>query len=882
MWKLKTKIQLDHILFTDIYVMDIESFYLIQQQESKYAYIYHCKHNQLNNVETECTELKMVLFKSILTKSTFHWWFEIKKIFFVIQESENQIHLYSFDKETTQFIEQDKLTLDEKILSFNVLDNKMFVVIQNKILIYDQFIPFNLVYIISDISQPISVFGNRLIDLIFIQTPQQVVIGNFALLLSGGSFTAIKQIDLIEKAQIKITIGKNYFYLIQKSETTFQIDEYNYKHLQIIYKTKRLPLYKYQIQDSIVADSCEESGWLFVRCQDGNQTVILVYEPGVLSHQSLKKVIKLGYIVLHSTVEVDGGLQMFLHTSQQIYSILQDSLLTVKSNLHSDSYVNKIQSGVKAFNDYSNKNISQQIYFLDTHSQPIFQSSQNQTFKVKKNSQSAQLNIDQTFYNGQITNIQIDCKSCSKAKLQSPIMNISDGQNLSFNIIDGLIYDANYAVFLTSKQLVFTKKDGQFNKVFSLNLSILESGDGLFISEDKKYLIVSVLAQVPSILIINCGTNLECTIVSKNSVPNSNRISGLQLFNNNHLFILNSNPQDYTQFNSSIQVYYINADNTLTLSRSITVQLLNLNSLRIASFQVVKHNTFYIIFFTDQHFGLRINYFKLIDLSYIPKNEFLDLTKFQHDQYYINQDTEFLTVRLISSETEGTLSIFNLLIQTNNVAQYVFGIPLEIGSVPNFILDKIKLQNILTPFGTWASINKIAVSLNYVLVPYRQGQDAIIVIYELFNSNSTKAITSHYALYENYKGSLSNQIVLIIEIEQNNTYFFTNLKYDEARGIHTLMKYQYRSNIMISFDDLTSVEEQPIQITVSNYYGKSSGVVNLVYFDDNNDDNNEESNHSWVWILIGVLGGIIILIGVIFLIYYFWKRRNKKTFEFLI
>ncbi|CAD8138366.1 unnamed protein product [Paramecium pentaurelia] len=879
MWKLNIKIQQERIVFTDIYVIDVETFYLLQQQDSKEAYIYQCQHNQLKNVEAECNLLKQVQFQSILTKSTFHWWLETKKIFFVIQESEKQIHLYGFDKDTAQFAEYDKLTLDEKILSFNVLYNKMFVVIQNKILVYDQFIPFYLAYTISDILQPLNVFGNRLIDLIFIQTSTQVIIGNLAILSNGGAFTKIKIIDLIAGSQIKIAIGKNYFYLIQKSETQSQIDEYNYKHLQVIYKTKSLPLYDYKIQDSIVADSCEESGWLFVRGQYNNQTVILIYEPGVLSHQSLKKVIKLEGIV-NTTIEVDGGLQMFLHFQQKVYSVLQDSLLSVKSKMNSDNYLNKIVVGIKASNNEYSKNIYKQISVLDTHSQPIFENTQNLSFKVKKDSQSASLNIDTKLYTGQITQISIDCKSCSQAKLYPQIMNISDGQNLFYNFIDGLIYDAHYGVFLTSKQLVFTLRNGQFNKVFNLGLSILEQAEGLYISEDRKYLVISVLAQAPSILIIDCSNNLECSVYSKIIVPNTNRISGVQLFNNNHLFILNSNPQDYTQFESQIQVYYINADKTLTLSRTINAQLLNLNSLRIASFQVIKHNAFYTVFFIDQHFGLRINHFKLIDLSYIPNIESFELKNYQNDQFYVYENTEFLTVKLISSEIQGTLQIFNLLIQTNNVAQYIFSIPFEIGNLPDLILDKIKLKFVLTPFGSWTSVNKVATYLNYILVPYRQGQDAVLVMYQLQDSNTTKTITSHYALYENYKGTLSNQIALVVEVEDNTTFFFANLKYDDSRGIHNLIKYQYQSNSIINFTTLTSVEEQPITITVSNYYGKSSGIVNLVYYDDNDDDDSE-SDHSWVWILVGVLGGIIILLVTFCLILYFWNRRNKKSMVLL-
>ncbi|CAK72596.1 unnamed protein product (macronuclear) [Paramecium tetraurelia] len=879
MWKLNIKIQQEHVVFTDIQVIDVDKFQLLQQLESKEAYIYECQHDQLKNVEAECNLLKQVAFQSILTKTTFHWWFETKKIFFVIQESEKQIHLYGFDKESKSFAEYDKLTLEEKIQSFNVLYNKMFVVIQNKILVYDQFIPFNLAYTISDIVQPLNVFGNRLIDLIFIQTSSQVIIGNLALLSNGGAFTTIQTITTLPDSQIKIAIGKHYFYLLQKTATDFRIDEYNYKHLQVIYRTKTLPLYNYKLQDSIVADSCEESGWLFVRGQDDKQTVILIYEPGVLSHQSLKKVIKLEGKV-DTTVEVDGGLQMFLHFQQKVYSVLQDSLFSVQSKIHSDNYLNKVVTGVKASNDYSSKNIYKQISVLDTHSQPIFENPQNQSFKVKKDSESASLMIDTKLYTGQITQISIDCKSCSQAKLQPQIRSVSDGLNLFYNFIDGLIYDAHYGVFLTSKQLVFAKRDGQFEKVFTLGLSILEQTDGLYISEDRKYLVVSVLAATPQILIVDCGTNLECTVVSKITVPNTKRISGVQLFNNNHLFILDSNPQDLTQFESSIQAFYINADKTLTLSRSINAQLLNLNSLKIASFQVIKHNQFYTVFFTDLNFGLRINHFKLLDFSYIPNIEHFELRNYQNDQFYVHENTEFQTIKLISSEMQGTLQTFNLLIQTNNVAQYVFGIPFEIGNLPDLILDKIKLKFVLTPFGSWTSVNKVATYLNYVLVPYRKGQDAILVMYELVDSNVTKTITSHYALYENYKGTLSNQIVLTVEVEDNSTYFFANLKYDETRGIHNLIKYQYQQNSIINFESLTSVEEQPITITVSNYYGKASGVVNLVYVDDNDDDD-DESDHSWIWILVGVLGGIIILLVTLCLLLYFWNRRNKKSVALL-
>lgn len=44
----------------------------------------------------------------------------------------------------------------------------------------------------------------------------------------------------------------------------------------------------------------------------------------------------------------------------------------------------------------------------------------------------------------------------------------------------------------------------------------------------------------------------------------------------NHLFILNSNPTDFSKFNSSILVYTLNSDFTLTTSIIINAKLLNL------------------------------------------------------------------------------------------------------------------------------------------------------------------------------------------------------------------------------------------------------------------------------------------------------------------
>ena len=78
------------------------------------------------------------------------------------------------------------------------------------------------------------------------------------------------------------------------------------------------------------------------------------------------------------------------------------------------------------------------------------------------------------------------------------------------------------------------------------NFTVLETGDGLFMSEDQKIIIVSVLGTSQSLLLIECGNTLDCNITKKLVIPEAKRIRTVKLMNPNHLIILNSNPNDFS------------------------------------------------------------------------------------------------------------------------------------------------------------------------------------------------------------------------------------------------------------------------------------------------------------------------------------------------
>lgn len=68
----------------------------------------------------------------------------------------------------------------------------LFVVLPEKINVYAYSIPFELSHIITKIGTPVKVFGNRNIDLIFIQTTSVIILGSMVALTSGSEFTIIK------------------------------------------------------------------------------------------------------------------------------------------------------------------------------------------------------------------------------------------------------------------------------------------------------------------------------------------------------------------------------------------------------------------------------------------------------------------------------------------------------------------------------------------------------------------------------------------------------------------------------------------------------------------------------------------------------------------
>jgi len=103
--------------------------------------------------------------------------------------------------------------------------------------------------------------------------------------------------------------------------------------------------------------------------------VILVYEPNVLSHISLHKVLETQELIKENSVfdmAVDGGSQMFLYfndnQTHKVLAILQDAVMQFSPSTDSPSYVNDITGGVQVSNFEGNakKDIIRTMKVLNT------------------------------------------------------------------------------------------------------------------------------------------------------------------------------------------------------------------------------------------------------------------------------------------------------------------------------------------------------------------------------------------------------------------------------------------------------------------------------------------------------------------------------------
>ncbi|CAK68655.1 unnamed protein product (macronuclear) [Paramecium tetraurelia] len=915
------------VVYADLLVLDRgDRVYFLFQTPDQNCTMIRCINQDIKNTTLQkCGKIDEFHVPFILnkTKNSFTWWQNFNMVTYVYQETDFVIKVFTSTGQSSQTgeIAFDAKDQGNKINSFVYLQNAVFVVQSAKYQISVWTVRGDIVEIYK-ITQgvlrdqgyngtfiPKAVFGNPKIrgQVVFIQTQEEILIGEFANGNDIHVFHLMEIIPIIPKSEVSIAIGPLTFTIVQKTASEQILEEYNWEHLQLISLNKRLPLYQYQLQEPLNIDYCSQSGWLFVRAIDTKiqETVILVYEPNVLSHVSLHKVIKTGYKINDVfDMAVDGDKQMFIYFNDnkvnKFVTLLQDAVLTILPKEEVLQYVNKLETSVEISSALGGTAIviNEKIKLMNTDSKIVVKQSSldkyRYMFQFKKNDNDQILDLKSDWYVGQPYDLFILCDQCGdQIVIQPQIVKSSSGTDMKYVIYDGTQFDSDTLVYQADKSLIFQHKNGSFLNRISLDQSLGQDQrcELLTVTKDSKHIISTVIGTGDVSVLVNECTGTKCKQFEQGEVQLAGVTQAIKMrfvFGRNFI-VLNTDPVSYSKFESSIIVYSFNTTGTTftILSQKVinTKYLGPTSQVQIADFcHLTVSESIYAILLTDITRGVWIvNLGSNVDGSVTELNkELINLKGYEHEQYYLKDDTHFHQLKILSQEQSDKIFKIQLLVTTSNVANYIFYFELEISSKTgaSYIKQSLKLQQVLFNYGDWKSANKMSFAANHVSVAYTDGNEVVLAVYyiEVKKLDEVKSVPFIYGIRADYNSPLPADFAMIVSQYQNQTYLYANIEYDSQFSEHTVFRYSIYDNPKLILKNCSTLKEQSMEIYAANHFGSSSGKTYL-WDSDNVPDDDDSSSSKWWWITLIIIFGVAILgVGGFFL----YKKFGKKGVEPLL
>ncbi|CAD8123508.1 unnamed protein product [Paramecium sonneborni] len=915
------------VVYADLLVLDQGDrvYFLFQTPDQNCTMIRCSNHDIKNTTLQQCKKIDEFHVPFILnkTKNSFTWWQSYNMVTYVYKETDFLIKVFTSagSSQETSRIEFDSQDSTNKIYSVAYLQNAVFIAQTAKyqISVWSVRGDIKEIYVINQkvlSSQgyngtfiPVAVYGNPKIrgQIVFIQTQEEVLIGEFANGNNIHIFHLMRTIPIIPKSQVSIAIGPFTFTIVQKTASEQILEEYDWQHLQLIDLNKRLPLYKYQLQEPLNIDYCSQSGWLFVRAIDtvAQETVILVYEPNVLSHVSLHKVIQTGYKITDVfDMAVDGNQQMFIYFNDnkvnKFITLLQDAVLTIEPKENVTDYVNKLESTVQISSALGGNSlqINEKIKLINTNSKiHVKQKTLDENkymFYYHKNDADQSLEFNTNWYVGQPYDLFVLCQQCGDQVMIEPqIVKSSNGSDMKYVIYDGFQFDNDTLVYQADKALIFQHKNGSFLNRISLEASLGEAQrcELLTVTKDSKYIISTVIGSGDVQALVNECTGTKCQKFDQGIVTLAGVSQAIKMrfvFGRNFI-VLNTDPVSYSKFESSIIVYSFNTSgsafsilsqkviNTKYLGATSTVQIADFCHLTVSE-------SIYAILFTDINKGIWIvNLGSNVDGSVTELNkELINLRGYENEQYYLRDDTHFHQIKILSQEQSDKLFKIQLLITTSNVANYIFYIELDISSKTgvSYKSQSLKLQQVLFNYGDWKSANKMSYAANHVSVAYTDGNEVLLAVYkiEVKKLDEVKTVPFIYGIRADYNSPLPADFAMILSQYENQTYLYANIEFDSLFSEHTLYRYTINDKPKLLLKNCSTLNEQVMDLYAVNHFGASFGKIILWDF-ENVPDIDDSSSSNWWWITLIVIFGVIILGGVG---YFLYKKFGKKGVEPLL
>ncbi|CAD8206153.1 unnamed protein product [Paramecium octaurelia] len=865
------------VIYSDILVNENASqFYILFQVQTKIVYIYTCQQKYPTLEVTECQNYNTFAFPSIIDQNVGHFsWFTFaNQLIIVHQNSQFTVNIYSvIDGQISNVFRLmfDDTSFLNKISSVAIINDNIYIVQSGlkRVSIYQLYIPYKLLLIIGSNQiqrfeikgsfTPIKVFGKKGNNLVFIQTETSLLVGTFSNKYSP-SFEIYKEILISAGTELGVAIGVNTFFVVKSLKGVDQIEEYNYQHLQNIFKLKDLPLFNYKLQKPLTVDYSFQKGWLYLRATDGLQTVILVYEPNVLVHNSLKKVIETKGLVkdgLSFDFAVDGGDQMFLYyknnTQHQFVCIYSKPFLNFTPKADQAEYVNNQIVAIQIAGFPGVTPLTQQslMTILNTQSYLFIQQSlfdsKKKIFQFVKQSGVQYINMGTDWYSGQVTNFDIKCSQCTGSfNILSNIYKVRDGQDYD-QVMDGASFGLAGQVYQTRNALWFEDINGKFKLRILMNLKS-ESCNSISISADYNFILSAFqnAKNEAGLFIHKCKYQDACSQFRQgiSTFKGLQKISKTYMPDSKNIIILNS-LDNYSVQQNFIVVANLDDDGTqFTISHKYVInnQYVATSQLFIGDFDLIKYkisnNEYSTLLFTDINNGIYFAHFTYNDQGELLKtsNELFKLINFSDDQFFINQDTKFQQVKVISSQLNGSILQLNVLVTTNNQAQYVFAFDLD-ASRPAFGLpikkSSTSLLYVLTPYGNWPALNKVTYIEGNAAIPYTDGYKVVIGIYPLPSGrpSSAKIISFTHSISANYHKQITSEDFFMIfnkNAGSNYPYLSVNINQDDRSDEYLVDIYQIRGDPQIVLSNSSNYQnELVIELYLKNNFNQVQGQAIL-------------------------------------------------------
>ncbi|CAD8102550.1 unnamed protein product [Paramecium primaurelia] len=655
----------------------------------------------------------------------------------------------------------------------------------------------------------------------------------------------VNQIQLNEVQNIKVQISKNRFVVVQeKKNNNYEILIYNMENKCNIVLEKTLPLYSYVIDNLENIALSLNLDALYVK----SQNKLLIYLLNNPSHNSLFKEI----IIDKDVKDIFGIGNYLLYMQKQeliIYYIQTQLAFGYNINMNNDIFIQLNQTQVQFTNNKSQFNLTQKFKYVNMNTQIELYDEKLQIVTKLKDEQHHNMiqDMGSNWYSGQVIKFQsLNNNNLNDIKIIQPI---NETQHIFFNVSRSV-------------------KEFDETKLFVLSdytYSLIEKTNGKLVKEfkflDENYQCKSILYAQNQNYIVSCSQGTKEMIFGiscKNQICESSK--GLSI----SISLRKAYIFEKTLFcigQNSLYVYGIK-ESILEIEKAKFIGDIQFDPDYYSNTIIMIKSNHYNLYSFNFQGQLLIKELKILDDQLIQFNKLvIDVKEYLNKEYYM--DNQLVEIQVLSTNLEDELFQGKFLFFAKQGAHF--------GMNYNFTCNdsgcQLKNQEV---FSVIQGYEDFILFEKYIPTIQLQN-DLLLILYQDWRSSSK--ILAAYRLPQNYSKNFPIQFFGAIEFtnqfyrieKQLISYKLNNKEYLLFNNYNysILTMYEVTQSPKIVYNGIIKSDVQYIQ--VKNHFKNVILMLNI-------DVEKTEKSYLWLWILLGVVGGLFCIGAGLYL----YKKKKKE------